>query len=550
MHDIQQQIFSELDKFQKLTDEARKTLLDVDGKLKEGYSPEESTATSLFASLRGLRKLYESVFSMIASESNMLEVSRKELSASELRKIAQGINEAEESAKDDLRRFIRIKSSMEAFNRHIQPVQEKAEKLLQRLEQNPTGSARKSALNEAVKYQKFLAMLEQGLTEGNISNAEELSKIFPPMTVIGLTSGKYSIGSEDSDSKPQPAKIPLQPKAQQEVISNPAQVLPEISREPENESAAKEPEENPRVNSKILTARTSVKPKKPSAKAFRDELAKSAMSAGPEIGHDAIELLNIFSHYGILTLRQASDFRVYYIAQGIKDISERLEFINKKSVKAEEDGYSTIKTALEWLERKKAVSFFSRGNDKDDVYCLTKWVAGSLDKAEVRKRFKEPAVGKFLFGADNELSEYDAVNVTQRNSMILDYMFACERKRSIDKLSAILSGTKCTLNEASVPVFLDGKEYRCTLFFSPEEAISFVKKTLTKQMPCLNALTMKRETKFSLLIMITLFFTEDSSQFLMTMNLLMMTNLLLRMITLIPLLITFLMIYLMTLTRS
>lgn len=468
MQDIQQQIFSELDKFQKLTEDARKILLDVDVKLKEGYSPEESATASLFASLRGLRKLYESVCSMIASESNKLEISRKELSASELRKIAQGINEAAELAKDDLRRFIRIKSSMPTFSEEIKPVQEKAEKLLQRLEQNPAGSARKSALNEALKYQKFLAMLDQEITEGNVSNTLELSKIFPPMTVIGLTSGKYSIVDDDSNAKSKPKKIPVKPKNE----SAPQEISPKH----ETESPAEIPEtkeESPRVNSRILTARTPVKQKKPSAKAFRDELAKSAMSAGSEIGHDVIELLNIFSHYGILTLKQASDFKVYYMAQGIKDTKERLDFINKKNIKSEEDGFSAIKAALEWLERKKAVSFFSRGNDKDDVYCLTKWVAGSLDKAEVRKRYKEPTVGKFLFGADNELSEFDAVNVTLRNSMILDYMFACERK-SIDKLSAILSGTKCTLNEASVPVFLDDKEYRCTLFSSLSEALSFV----------------------------------------------------------------------------
>ena len=151
MHDIQQQIFSELDKFQKLTDDARKIILEVADKLNDGYSPEESTTGNLFASLKGLRKLYESICSMIASESNVLEVSQKELSASELRRIAKGINEAAELAKEDLRRFIRIKSSMEMFSDQIKPVQEKAEKLLQRLEQNPTGSARKSALNEAVK---------------------------------------------------------------------------------------------------------------------------------------------------------------------------------------------------------------------------------------------------------------------------------------------------------------------------------------------------------------------------------------------------------------
>ena len=478
MQDIQQQIFSELEKFQKLTDDARKILLDVDVKLKEGYSPEESATTNLFASLKGLRKLYESICAMIASESNSLEISRGELSASELRKIAEGINEAAELAKDDLRRFIRIKSSMAAFNGHIKPVQEKAEKLLQRLEQNPTGSARKSALNEAVKYQKFLAMLDQELTEGNVSNAEELSKIFPPMTVIGLTAGHYRIDEGIPRAKPEPAKTLRQQENEaletesHEIESAQTESHPqEIISKLENETPAKISDRKSSVKGKILTARTPVKTKKASAKEFREEIVKGAMNAGSILGHDAVELLNIFSRYGILTLKQAFELRIYYLALSIKDSKERKDYISDK-LSEEEEGLSATRAALEWLERKKAVSFFPR-DDGDYFYCLTKWIAGSIDKAEVKKRFKDPPVGKFLFSADNELSEEDAIRITRQNEMVLTYMRYCVGKNLIDRLGYIISNTLCLHWDASVPIFWEGKEYKCAeIFSSIQSAVS------------------------------------------------------------------------------
>ena len=495
MQDIQQQIFSELDKFQKLTDEARKTLLDVDGKLKNGYSPEESTATSLFASLKGLRKLYESICSMIAAESNSAEISQKELSAPELRRIASGINEAAELAKDDLRRFLRIKSSMAELNEQIKPVQEKAEKLLQRLEQNPTGGARKSALNEAVKYQKFLAMIDKGLTESSMSKTLELSKIFPPMTVIGLTAGHYSVDGEKSRAEAKPEKISPQPQtesaetesAPRKIISESAPKVPEISRKPETIPAkiiSKPESKTPAKISagkvitaeRILKARTPVKPKKASAKEFREEIVKGAMNAGSILGHDAVELLNIFSRYGVLTLEQAFELRIYYLSLAIKDSKERREYISDK-LNDKEEGLSATKAALEWLERKKSVSFFPRNDDGDYFYCLTKWIAGSLDKAEVKKRFKDPPVGKFLFYADNELSEEQAIRITQQNDAILTYLRYC-RKNRIDKLGAIISGSMCYHWDAEIPVFWEGKEHKCEIFSSLSKAVSFTSGTL------------------------------------------------------------------------
>ena len=466
MQDIQQQIFSELDKFQKLTEDARKILLDVDMKLKEGYSPEESATMSLFASLRGLRKLYESVCSMIASESNMLEISRKELSASELREIVSGINEAEELAKEDLRRFIRIKSSMATLAEHIKPVQEKAEKLLQRLEQNPTGNARKSALNEALKYQKFLAMLDQELSEGKMKQAEELSKIFPAMTVVGLTANQYYIDGEDSRAKHKP-----------ENITHKTESTPQNAAR-KNESTSQKFNGSPKIpaEDRTLTPRNPVKPKKPSAKAFRDEIIKNAMSAGHEIGHNAMELINIFSHYAVLTVEQAFEFRVYYMAQGVKDIKERREYIDEKLNAEREEGIKATRDALEWLERKKAVSYFPV-NDDEGFYCLTQWLADTLEKAEVKKRFKEPSVGKLLVGADNELSEYYASKAVQRNSMMLAYLLFCNESDRIDKLCAILNGTMSTLYDTTAPVFWEGKEYKCELFISLANAVSYTSVT-------------------------------------------------------------------------
>lgn len=157
-------------------------------------------------------------------------------------------------------------------------------------------------INEAVKYQKFLAMLDQELTEGNVSNTLELSKIFPPMTVIGLTANQYYIDGEDSRSEPNtPKPEKITPKA--------APVTPEIT----PEETEFDTEENPLEEDIILTARTPVKPKKPSAKEFSDELVKSAMNTG--LGHDVMDLLNIFSHFEILTIDQAIEFSVYLIAQ-------------------------------------------------------------------------------------------------------------------------------------------------------------------------------------------------------------------------------------------
>jgi len=486
MHDIQQQIFSELDKFQKLTDDAQKIILEVADRLNDGYSPEESTTGNLFASLKGLRKLYESICSMIASESNVLEVSQKELSASELRRIAEGINEAAELAKEDLRRFIRIKSSMEMFSDQIKPVQEKAEKLLQRLEQNPTGSARKSALNEAVKYQKFLAMLDQELTEGNVSNTFELSKIFPAMTVIGLTANQYYIDGEDSHSKHKPEIItPKTKPAPQTSTAKTESTSQNSSRKNEstpqssshkNESASQEFDDKPNIpaEDRTLTPRNPVKPKKPSAKAFRDEIIKNAVSAGHDIGHNVMELINIFSHYAVLTAEQAFEFRVYYMAQGVKDIKERGEYIDEELNAGREEGMKATTDALEWLERKKAVSYFPAADDDDEgFYCLTKWLADSLEKAEVKKRFKEPSIGKAPVGADNELSEYYASQTVQRNSMMLEYLLFCSESDRIDKLGAILSGTMSTLDGTTVPVFWEGKEYKCPLFLSLADAVSY-----------------------------------------------------------------------------
>lgn len=488
MQDIQQQIFSELDKFQKLTDDARKIILEVADKLNDGYSPEESTTGNLFASLKGLRKLYESICSMIASESNALEVSHKELSASELRKIAQGINEAAELAKEDLRRFIRIKSSMEMFSDQIKPVQEKAEKLLQRLEQNPTGSARKSALNEAVKYQKFLAMLDQELTEGNVSNTFELSKIFPAMTVIGLTANQYHIDGEDSRAKHKPENIPIKTESTPQNVTRKNESTPQNStRKTEstpqkltrkNESTTQKFDDSPKIpaEDRTLTPRNPVKPKKPSAKAFRDEIIKTAVSAGHDIGHNVMELINIFSHYAVLTVEQAFEFRVYYMAQGVKGSKERREYINEKLNDEREEGLKATRDALEWLERKKAVSYFPV-DDEEGFYCLTQWLADTLEKAEVKKRFKEPSIGKALVGADNELSEYYASKAVQRNSMMLEYLLFCNESDRIDKLGAILNGTMSTLYDTTAPVFWDGKEYKCEVFLSLASAVSYTSVT-------------------------------------------------------------------------
>ena len=122
------------------------------------------------------------------------------------------------------------------------------------------------------------------MTEGNVSNTLELSKIFPPMTVIGLTANQYYIDGEDSRSEPNtPKPEKITPKA--------APVTPEIT----PEETEFDTEENPLEEDIILTARTPVKPKKPSAKEFRDELVKSAMNTG--LGHDVMDLLNIFSHF-------------------------------------------------------------------------------------------------------------------------------------------------------------------------------------------------------------------------------------------------------------
>ena len=465
MPDIQQQIYSELDKFAGLSESAGKILHEAAGKIDGGYSPSGTEISQLFSSLKGLRQLYENICSLIASESTDTELLQKELSVSELRAITAGLNETVETAKEDLRRFIQIRSSMEAFSNHIRPSQEKASKLLQKMEtQNLTGSAKKSALNESLKYQKFIAMLDQELTEGNISNAEELTKVFPPMTVVGLTSNHYYIDGEST--KPAPPKESHEPQKSHE--SQKPKESPEPQRVAQESSVQAAPAEIPNDTGNIIPPNTPIKPKKAGAKAFREEIIRNAHSMGKEAMLEVRDLLNIFMHYGVLTLDQVFGFGVFYRAWHIKDDSERQEYIREKLSTDSPDYAEAARGVIEWLERRKAIASF-RMADKD-IFCLTKWMCDSLAKKDVRKTFTGLAPGNFLYSADDGLPENEAVGIMCNNYYVQTYLASVLYMADRDRYTRILDGVKCAPGKAIAPVFYEGNEYKCRVVPSAEEA--------------------------------------------------------------------------------
>ena len=468
MQDIQQQINAELDKFDRLTAEARTILNNLSERLEQGYPPSSAVNSGLYASLKGLRQLYESVCSMIAAESVSSELLQQELSSKELREITASLNETLEKARDDVKRFIRIRSSTEKFNDYIKPVQEKAEKLLQRLEtQNLSGSAKKSALNEAEKYRKFVAMLDTKLTEGNISNTEELVKIFPPMMVVGLTANYYYVEGSETHSSDKTDDT------EDEDDDPHSELAGENHADVETDE---EEDENVVVDDgTVLYARNPVKTKKPGAKAFRDEILKPALFTGFDKKQEIMDVLNIFSHYGILTLEQIVRIRIYYEAYSITDDIERENFFynNKPDDK---ERIASIRNTLEWLERKKAVSVFPTGNENENenFYCLTKWISGSFEKEEVRKRFKGLTAGRFLVGEDSELSLFKANNTVVRNSFILEYLDGCANFRKREDLAAVLNNVKCSFYDTTLLVIWKHQEYTCHLFPSVAEVKKFI----------------------------------------------------------------------------
>ena len=465
MPDIQQQIYSELDKFAGLSESAGKILHEAAGKIDGGYSPSGTEISQLFSSLKGLRQLYENICSLIASESTDTELLQKELSVSELRAITAGLNETVETAKEDLRRFIQIRSSMEAFSNHIRPSQDKASKLLQKMEtQNLTGSAKKSALNEALKYQKFIAMLDQELTEGNISNAEELTKVFPPMTVVGLTSNHYYIDGEST--KPAPPKESHEPQKSHE--SQKPKESPEPQRVAQESPVQTAPAEIPNDTGNIIPPNTPIKPKKAGAKAFREEIIRNSRAMGKEAMLEIRDLLNIFTRYGVLTLDQVCTFSTFYRAWHIKNDSERREYLREKLSDNSRGEVSSACVSLEWLERRKAIASFHMADQ--DIYCLTKWMCDSLAKKDVRKTFTGLTPGNFTYSADDGLPENEAVTIMCRNYYVLTYLAVSLPMLDRERYAKILDGVKCKPGEAVVPVFYEGNEYKCRVVPSAEEA--------------------------------------------------------------------------------
>ena len=462
LQDIQQQIYSDLEKFTSLSGDAQAVLSEALADLNNGYSPDNSKISKLYSSLKGLRQLYENICSLIASESTEPDLLHRELSVPELREITAGLNEALENAKEDLRRFLRIKSSMAAFNSHIKPLQDKADKLLQKMEtQNLTGSSKKSALNEAVKYQKFIALLDQELTEGNVSHAEELSKVFPTMALIGLTANHYYIdGERTKTDSPQPSH------SQQE-----AQQAPQESRPPTVPESQPQAAEIPQEDERIIPPKTPIKPHKAGAKAFREEIIRNAHGMGKEAVLEIRDILNIFMHYGVLTADQITAFRTYYWAWQIKNDAERREYLRGHLTEIPPEDTASVRGTLEWLERRKAVAVFQPdGKGENDIYCLTKWMADSLSKQDVRKSFTGLAPGNFMYSADDGLPEHEAVSIASGNYYIQKYFAVSLLTLSREKYTRLLDGMKRGSSEIIAPVFYGGEEYKCRLVSSRQEA--------------------------------------------------------------------------------
>ncbi|MBR0150026.1 MAG: hypothetical protein IJP89_01535 [Synergistaceae bacterium] len=461
MPDIQQQINSDLDKFGELSSDAGKLLHDTAGKIEKGYPPGASDITDISASLKGLRQLYENICSLIASESPSSNILSRELPANELRKLAASVNESVEQAKKDLQRFMQVRSSMPEFNAGIEPLQDKAAKLLTRLEApNLSGGAKKAALSEADKYQKFLAMMDIEITRGNIGISMELSKVFPAFVLMGLAGNHYYIEGSDKqlDSTPQSELDESQepePEPQQQQDISPVQEITPADDAPETAGT--------------LLARSPIKPQKPGVSVFKRELIKPSAGEPKPWRESLISLFNIFTHYGALTLGQAFSFWVYYDAlrEDRKD-KERREYITREISARPKDDVQTVTGIIEWLERKSAASLYP--HDDEIICCLTKWAYGSLAKQDIRKMFKVLLPGNSKFYGGEEISESAAMDIIRRNDAVIRYLDAVMRGLNLSRYTSILNGLKFSGDDFIAPVFWEGVEHKCRLIYSVREA--------------------------------------------------------------------------------
>ena len=451
MQDIQQQINAELDKFEELSSDTRNKLLEAADILKKQFAPGMSISSSINSSLTEIRKLYDNICSLIASEST--EAISQELSAPELRKIAASINETAERANSDLRRFINVRSSLEKYDSCIKPVQEKAAKLLAKMESpHLSGTIKKSVMTEAGKYQKFLAMIEPEHEE-DTEAVEEISHIFPSMVMFGLAKNYYYV------SEPMPEPEP-------EIIPEPVQ-MSEPESEPEN-ILPSEPEE-------MITARKNNKPKKSGAKSFREEVIKNAKFAGVEGMADVMLTINMLMHFGAVTLEQAFNFYTYYKASMLKLDSEREAFISDMLGEGNitEEKLLLVRNVLHWLEDHKTVAVYPHEDGKY-IYCLTRWACESLAKQDIRKTFKGITAGNFMYFGDNEISKPTTLRVISNNDAILMYiryvLIGVNQKEYTD----ILNSIKCRVDEIIVPVMWEGVKYKCLLMPSLNAAADYI----------------------------------------------------------------------------
>lgn len=466
MPDIQQQINSDLDKFRELSSDAGKLLLDTAGRIEKGYPPGSSDITDINASLKGLRQLYENICSLIASESPSSDILSRELPANELRKLAASVNESVEQAKKDLQRFMQIRSSMKEFNDSIEPLQDKASKLLTRLEApNLSGGAKKAALSEADKYQKFLAMMDIEITRGNIGISIELSKVFPAFVLMGLAGNHYYIEGSDKqpDSTPQSEN-----DESPEPESEPEQLQDDISTAQDIQ-----PAEDVHEPAEMLHARNPIKPQKPGASVFKKELAKASAGEPKEWRESLINMFNIFTHYGALTAGQAFSFWVYYDALKEKrSDKERREFIIREISSRPGDDVQTVNGILEWLERKNAAAIYPNG--EEIICCLTKWAFDALAKQEIRKMFKVLSPGNSKFYGVEEIPKSATLDMIRRNDAVIRYLDSVMKGLNLHRYTSILNGLKFSGDDFIAPVFWEGVEHKCRLIYSVKEAENLI----------------------------------------------------------------------------
>ncbi|MBQ3402718.1 MAG: ATP-binding protein [Synergistaceae bacterium] len=463
MQDIQQQILTELDKFEALASDGKNLLIEISGSLEQGYPPNGSMISNVSASLNGLRQLYEKICSMIAAESPNSEILTQNMAASELRKLAAGLNENVEHAKNDIKRFMRVRSDMPSFDECIKPVKEKAAKLLRRLEDTGlSGGARKSALNEAVKYQKILAMLDTELNDETFSDTSEMMKAFPPIFVGGVIGRCYYIGpEEEQDEMPPETSGTTEPEPKPE---------PEPEPEPETISG-----KDTGGTGEMLSARTPVKYKKPGASVFTDDIIKPSARVGVDWAMEVREIINTFTHFGIMTIEQAFKFRTYFKAWHLKSSSERKMYLHD-ILGGDTDGeISLIRNVIEWLERRKAASVYQLTKG-EYVYCLTVWTNECLSKKDIRKKFSSVALGNVKFSGSDEIEKSRVEKFLHTNELILRYLEVSAGSviTDRDKYMSLLSGLNGGRGDIFVPVFWEGTEYKCRLLDSVREAESYV----------------------------------------------------------------------------